>query len=402
MRESSAATKRSFLERKGLTSAEIDEAFKRVPEPAPSNLAPSSTLTPTGLITYQNQTTAPGQAVAQPAVAAATYPAAGGVAGAPQYQTAIVPVQPQAVVPAAPVQEPLRWTQVLIGVGAVAAGVYAIRALVLPHVTEWYASWCERSRQQKEAQERHTQLMLEAAEALKACQAEMKVSTEAMTECLTTLRAETQRQHDAARERDHSSMMKSDVLLSELIDIKTLLQQQQRQNAPGNTTTLGSYLGEERLRRPGATFGSGSGGNTSYNNGTVYHNGVGGNRVTYDRFGGRSTDDDGPVYPGGSRGAIAPPPGGYLGAGGGGYSSHQGTVQDRNGGGWGIASPQQETAAQAPAFSNGGGSAGKDKEKAAAGGVGAGGMQGEYPPSFHEVRYAPYHSRGEGSTKKQE
>ena len=37
VRGSTVASKRSFLERKGLTSDEIDEAFRRVPEaPAPA------------------------------------------------------------------------------------------------------------------------------------------------------------------------------------------------------------------------------------------------------------------------------------------------------------------------------------------------------------------------------
>ena len=78
---SPAATKRSFLERKGLTAAEIDEAFARAPEQPPT---PPATVTPTavaatgqhGLISYvQPQTAVPQNQAFVPA------------------QTAVIPVQ---------------------------------------------------------------------------------------------------------------------------------------------------------------------------------------------------------------------------------------------------------------------------------------------------------------------
>ena len=93
---SPAATKRSFLERKGLTAAEIDEAFARAPE---QPLAAHATTAPTatgqhGLVSYRQPQTAvaPNQVVV---------PA----------QTEVIPMQQQQAIMKK--QEPVRWTQVI-------------------------------------------------------------------------------------------------------------------------------------------------------------------------------------------------------------------------------------------------------------------------------------------------
>lgn len=92
VRSSTAASKRSFLERKGLTQEEIDEAFRRVPETA----APAASPAPTA-------------------------PASAGVPGVLQttvqhLQPAAYPQQPGALVVqpggAPPQPQPLRWSQV--------------------------------------------------------------------------------------------------------------------------------------------------------------------------------------------------------------------------------------------------------------------------------------------------
>ncbi|KAL6754520.1 peroxisomal membrane anchor protein conserved region-domain-containing protein [Haematococcus lacustris] len=95
--DSPIATKRSFLERKGLTAEEIDEAFKRAPAPAPA--ATVSAATPTGLITYQAQPSQPAASAMTPAPASS--------------------VSPQHVPQHVQQAEPLRWTQVT---GRVACG----------------------------------------------------------------------------------------------------------------------------------------------------------------------------------------------------------------------------------------------------------------------------------------
>eukprot|EP00983_Pelagomonas_calceolata_P122258 1160890-Pelagomonas_calceolata.AAC.7 len=74
VKDSPEATKRSFLDRKGLTTAEVDEAFRRVPPPSQQQVTPSPpavpvTSGPSGLVTYQQQPQNPqqqGALVAQP------------------------------------------------------------------------------------------------------------------------------------------------------------------------------------------------------------------------------------------------------------------------------------------------------------------------------------------------
>lgn len=106
VRGSPVSAKRSFLEKKGLTADEIDEALKRVPE-APAAAAAATVPaggTPTvganNLVTYTQQ------------------PSHGSVAGqvhqAPSPAGALIPVQQhqqQQLMPP-PQPEPLRWTQV--------------------------------------------------------------------------------------------------------------------------------------------------------------------------------------------------------------------------------------------------------------------------------------------------
>lgn len=93
------------MQQKGLTSAEINEAFRRVPEvtlpltaaPAPSTAALATTTS------------------LQPAVNVPT----------PMRQD----------------NEPVRWSQVALGAGFVAAGAYAIKSLVWPFVRDKYSVW---------------------------------------------------------------------------------------------------------------------------------------------------------------------------------------------------------------------------------------------------------------------
>lgn len=111
VRGSAVSAKRSFLEKKGLTAAEIDEAFKRVPEsPATPAATLSTSSTPTyganNLVTYTQQPSGaaqlPSATVGPQAVAAA--PGAGTVMLHPQQQMQAMQ----------PVQQPLRWTQVTV------------------------------------------------------------------------------------------------------------------------------------------------------------------------------------------------------------------------------------------------------------------------------------------------
>eukprot|EP00199_Chlamydomonas_sp_CCMP681_P005705 CAMPEP_0119105782 /NCGR_PEP_ID=MMETSP1180-20130426/3654_1 /TAXON_ID=3052 ORGANISM="Chlamydomonas cf sp, Strain CCMP681" /NCGR_SAMPLE_ID=MMETSP1180 /ASSEMBLY_ACC=CAM_ASM_000741 /LENGTH=246 /DNA_ID=CAMNT_0007090927 /DNA_START=16 /DNA_END=756 /DNA_ORIENTATION=- len=192
VRDSSIASKRSFLERKGLTEPEIEEAFRRVPEPisvAGTATQPSPSTVGSGLVTYQNQ------------AATAQRPAAGphvhGAAPAHGYQQNMVPAGSLALAPQPPAPEPVRWTQVVLGVGVVAASVYAVRALLLPYAQDWWHAWNERSRQQREQQELQAAAMKDIVDALKACQSELMASSKTMTQ-LTASIAEQQSQFIAS------------------------------------------------------------------------------------------------------------------------------------------------------------------------------------------------------------
>lgn len=113
VRGSAVSAKRSFLEKKGLTAAEIDEAFKRVPEApaaaptaapaaAPATFSSTPSYAANNLVTY----TQPGH-VAQPAVA---HPPGSGMVASP---SALVPMAPGHLQQLQPSQQqPLKWTHV--------------------------------------------------------------------------------------------------------------------------------------------------------------------------------------------------------------------------------------------------------------------------------------------------
>lgn len=126
VKDSPLATKRSFLERKGLTAAEIEEAFRRVPEGDPQPSPPA--------------------ALSRPAFGAAN--GAGQVQQLPlqqqQHSNALVPVghagpMQQQQFQQKAIAQPVRWTQVVLGLGVAAVSAYSFAALALPKIKELYA-----------------------------------------------------------------------------------------------------------------------------------------------------------------------------------------------------------------------------------------------------------------------
>eukprot|EP00798_Chlamydomonas_sp_ICE-L_P016985 gene16985-23258_t len=154
---SPVAMKRSFLERKGLTEAEITEAFRRVPEEAPAALAvaqPSSQVP--GLVTY-----APAMQAQQPQQQLVAVAPSQALVAQPQYQPPAPPPPPQPlrwtqevlccadpgcdqgagprwVLCPPPPPQPLRWTQVALAVSVVAASAYTIRHLLFSYAYSMY------------------------------------------------------------------------------------------------------------------------------------------------------------------------------------------------------------------------------------------------------------------------
>lgn len=117
VQSSPESTKRAFLERKGLTADEIAEAFRRVP-PAPSP--------------------APAPAAALPSTSA---PVPSSIA--PHVSAPAVPHQPGYSVPGHPMSPSagVRWTQVVLGVGVLAATAVGVKRYLAPIVMDWYSRY---------------------------------------------------------------------------------------------------------------------------------------------------------------------------------------------------------------------------------------------------------------------
>lgn len=144
VKESSESSKRSFLASKGLTKEEVAEAFKRV-GPAAASSEPSSPAAPPK----------PWDGGARTAVAVAAPPA----------------------------REPMRWTQVVLGVGAVTAGLYAANGFLKPHVRKWIASFAE-SDPEKQALKEEQRRMASALTDLATNHTELRASVESLRHAL--------------------------------------------------------------------------------------------------------------------------------------------------------------------------------------------------------------------------
>ncbi|GLI59827.1 hypothetical protein VaNZ11_001813 [Volvox africanus] len=174
------ASKRSFLERKGLTAAEIDEAFRRVPEAPPPSLPPAVASHPAAPAPAPQPVTYAPQAVTQ-SYAPATNPPG-------TQMVAVQPAGPTAQVPR--VAQRYRWSQVVLGVGAVFTAGWAVHQFVVPHLWALVESWQTQRREAEEA--RHKELCAAVA-SLKGCQEELKTSTQALLDALTIMREQQQR-----------------------------------------------------------------------------------------------------------------------------------------------------------------------------------------------------------------
>ncbi|GLI59823.1 hypothetical protein VaNZ11_001655 [Volvox africanus] len=101
---------------------------------------------------------------------------------------AVQPAGPTAQVPR--VVQRYRWSQVVLGVGAVFTAGWAVHQLVVPHLWALVESWQTQRREAEEA--RHKELCAAVA-SLKGCQEELKTSTQALLDALTIMREQQQR-----------------------------------------------------------------------------------------------------------------------------------------------------------------------------------------------------------------
>ncbi|GAX73766.1 hypothetical protein CEUSTIGMA_g1217.t1 [Chlamydomonas eustigma] len=190
VRGSPVATKRKFLEGKGLSAAEIEEAFRRVPEPVtvstPMATAVSSPQAP-GLVTYVPQP--PNPALQQQlSVSAPQLPSQQLITSQPQ-QSLVSQVKP----------EPVRWTQVVLGLGVVAAGMYALQSIAMPYLNNMYQAWTANMRARQEEQERYKREALEAAETLRKVHEQLKVASESMVQAALSIKEQASSNTDMQR-----------------------------------------------------------------------------------------------------------------------------------------------------------------------------------------------------------
>eukprot|EP00850_Spirogloea_muscicola_P012643 SM000082S22885 [mRNA] locus=s82:575961:577395:- [translate_table: standard] len=151
--------RRSFLERKGLTPAEIDEAFTRVPD-APSTTTTTTTTSTTPESTY-TQAAQPLQAALQQQQQQPSQqhlaPGQQLVAVQPTVQPTVsgTTLVPAALTPA--VKQPVRWTQMVLALGilsAAGAGTAVVgQRLILPRLKSWLRAFILDDSQGKQMKE---------------------------------------------------------------------------------------------------------------------------------------------------------------------------------------------------------------------------------------------------------
>jgi hypothetical protein len=83
--------------------------------------------------------------------------------------------------------------QVVLGLGVVAAGVYAVHTIAMPYLTSLYSSWTASVRARQQEQEVRRLEVLAAAEALGKVQVQLLAASESMAEAARTLKEQAAR-----------------------------------------------------------------------------------------------------------------------------------------------------------------------------------------------------------------
>ncbi|KAL3155200.1 hypothetical protein ABBQ32_013140 [Trebouxia sp. C0010 RCD-2024] len=165
VRGSTTDSKRSFLQKKGLTEAEIADAFKRVPETSDTSVGTAAaTYSTTGQLAQITRPQKP-------------FPTAAPVSG--QYQPAYG--QSQALQPQQAVQPAgYRWSQVALGAGLVAVTAWGVKALVFPYAVQAYRSWTGKPDPAAEKQQRELEIGKMLSDAFTAQTAELKATVKSL------------------------------------------------------------------------------------------------------------------------------------------------------------------------------------------------------------------------------
>uniref|UniRef100_A0A7S0V2V5 Peroxisomal membrane protein PEX14 n=1 Tax=Polytomella parva TaxID=51329 RepID=A0A7S0V2V5_9CHLO len=196
VKSSSIEAKRSFLERKGLTTAEIEAAFQQVPQDAPESKAVAATVAPTTSVASKSssgqtppkpwqQTQAQGQQQ-------------------PYYGQQMVPYQPVAVA-----RPPLRWSQIVLRLGFIGVSAYSLHRFLYPYVLKIITNY--RAAQQKKEDEK-TQLLTElisAVRSLKESQMELKSTGESLSAAVTEMNEFRREDEDRRRQEEDRRILES-------------------------------------------------------------------------------------------------------------------------------------------------------------------------------------------------
>lgn len=161
--------RRSFLEKKGLTKEEIDEAFRRVPDP-PSNATSVEAVTTNQVAQPKHSASSQAQAPLQPPQPA----------GAP-VSSAIVPS----------VQQPrFQWSHALVAAGVLAASgagtAVFFKHVVVPRLKSWIRKVVAEEKESEKEDKAHAVLVDQTAEAAKAAAAAAVVVAKASEELLNS------------------------------------------------------------------------------------------------------------------------------------------------------------------------------------------------------------------------
>ena len=90
--------------------------------------------------------------------------------------------------------------QVALGLTVVAAGMYAVRSLVLPYFQSAFKQWHTASRARTEEQRRREEEIRDGLDALRQCQVELKDASTSLAEAARAMKEQAQAQA-AARSR---------------------------------------------------------------------------------------------------------------------------------------------------------------------------------------------------------
>ncbi|XP_020270622.1 peroxisomal membrane protein PEX14 [Asparagus officinalis] len=168
VRGSPVIYRRSFLEKKGLTKEEIDEAFHRVPDP-PSNATSAGAA-------VTNQVARPNSSTSLQAQAPTQAP-----------QPASLPVNSASIISSVQ-QSRFQWSHALIAVGVLAASgagsAVFFKKVVVPRLKTWIKKVVAEEKESEKEEEQHSVLADQTAEAAKAAATAAAVVAKASEELL--------------------------------------------------------------------------------------------------------------------------------------------------------------------------------------------------------------------------